>query len=351
MRKMLGISLALIMFIVPMAIAYVTAPTPIGIVLGTEPFVPSIWQCGGSVMTDDPLETGRISNSGEQLVERQQSYIFTGERLRFNVLVLDKNGIEKVLAPDVLVGGNQEMNCQLEKVIPVWEDLRTNCNARLGEETFLRPPAANTMAYYTCLLTAESGMHGSLPVVVNVRDLDGKNASTAESLTYFFNPSITLSILGAIDFGNNVRPGTQATSSTIVVKSSSQGGVVLDMFIAGTNFYDSSHSGALCPSSNFLDLSNFRYYATNGAYSTASDTRADGSGYVPILQCIGDDCPFSPAFYNTREIMRVNQAGSYWLANQLVNGAGMSMTFRLSLPVPCNGNFNDGHFYIMGEAI
>lgn len=353
MRKMLGISLALIMMIVPIAMAYVTAPTPIGIILGTEPFTPSVWQCGAWLMTDDPAETGRVSNSGEQLIERSQSYIFNGEQLAVKVLVLDKNGMEKVLAPDVIVNGQQETNCHLDKIIPVTETLLTSCNAKLGEETFIKPPATNTMGYYTCVLTAEptESMYGSLPITVKVTDLDGKSATTAEVLNYFFNPAISLSVLGAINFGQNVRPGTQATSPTIVVKSQSEGGVMLDMFIVGKDFYDPNPSGALCQGSNSLKLSNFRYYATNGAYSTSSDPRADVSGYVPINYCLGSECAFTPAFYNTREIIQANPSGAYWLANQLANGAGISMTFRLSLPVPCNGNFNDGAFYISGEAI
>jgi hypothetical protein len=29
----------------------------------------------------------------------------------------------------------------------------------------------------------------------------------------------------------------------------------------------------------------------------------------------------------------------------------MSLTFRLNVPEPCNGNFNSGHIYFWGEAV
>jgi hypothetical protein len=351
MRKLVSMCLALLMLL-PMGLAYVTPPTTIGIVVGTEPFEPVVWRCGAWVMADDPAETGRVSNAGQELIERTQSYIFAGEQLSVDVLVLDKNGIEKVGDIYLTVDGVKEANCAQVSVLGATEQIRSNCNARLGEEIFTVPPAANTMAYYRCILTAEpaSSMHGSKPVTVKVTDESGKSATAKETLNYFFNPAISLTVDGAINFGNNVRPGTQATSPTVVVKSNSEGGVILDMFIAGKDFYDSSSSGAKCPSSNVLSLSSFSYYAVNGAYSTAADPRAT-NGYVPINYCIGAECGFTRGFYNTREIMQVQPVGPYFAANELVNGAGISMTFKLSLPAPCNGNFNTGGFYLLGEAI
>lgn len=354
MRKVLGICLALIMLIVPMAMAYVTQPMPLQIGLGTEPYEPNIWGCDHWVMSDDPYETGRISESGTPLIERMQSYIFTGEQIHWLVLVLDKNGIEKVLAPDGTVGGLQEVNCQ--KVQAPSTTIMPSCNARILEEelTVFNP---DDMAYYDCWVTAEPGMHGSMPITVQVTDLLGKSGVLAETLTYFFNPAISLTVNGAIDFGQNVRPGTMAYSPTIGITSASEGGVVLDMFIAGKDFYDSAHSGAMCPTTNSLALSAFSYQATNGAYSTAQEAlgnRRDAEGYVPIRYCIGAECPFTRAFYDTREIIQGVKGGpgnAYYLGNELVNGGTISMTFRLALPEPCNGNFNSGGFYVMGEAI
>lgn len=122
------------------------------------------------------------------------------------------------------------------------------------------------------------------------------------------------------------------------------------MFISGTDFYDSSSSGAMCPTSNQLSLSAFRYYASKGAYSTYTDSRADGEGFVPIQYGVGFNNPTT--FYNTHEIMQVGpSSGLYWLPNVLSPGSEMSVIFRLNLPEPCNGDFDTGSIYFWGEAI
>jgi hypothetical protein len=121
------------------------------------------------------------------------------------------------------------------------------------------------------------------------------------------------------------------------------------MFISGTDFYDASPSGAKCPTTNQLKLENFRYYATNGAYSTHQDSRADSEGYVPIEYGIGFNDP--KPFYNRNEIIQANNMDGYYQANTLTTGAEMSIIFRLNLPEPCNGDFDTGDIYFWGEAI
>ena len=37
--------------------------------------------------------------------------------------------------------------------------------------------------------------------------------------------------------------------------------------------------------------------------------------------------------------------------NVLTPGSEMALTFRLDLPVPCNGDFDTGSIYFWGEAI
>jgi len=39
------------------------------------------------------------------------------------------------------------------------------------------------------------------------------------------------------------------------------------------------------------------------------------------------------------------------LGNVLAPGAEMAITFKLSLPEPCNGNFDTGSLYFFGEAV
>jgi len=128
---------------------------------------------------------------------------------------------------------------------------------------------------------------------------------------------------------------------------------MLDMFISGTDFYDSSSSGALCPTTNQLSLGNFAYYATNGAYSSSNDLEVgrtcDSEGYCRINYGIGFNDP-NP-FYNRNEILQANKVGPYYTANLLSPGSEMPIIFRLNLPESCNGDFDEGQIYFWGEAI
>src|SRR3989338_8284236 len=182
-----------------------------------------------------------------------------------------------------------------------------------------------------------------------------------ENEYFFLNPEIRLSVDGALTF-DDVRPGTDSYSDTLLVGNYADdgSGVEMDMFISGTDFYDSSSSGAKCPTTNQLELSNFRYFATNGAYSTATDAEVDipagrgdrnidAEGYVNIGYGIGFNDP--TPFYDGFEILQDQKVGPYYTANILAPGAEMALTFKLSLPEPCNGDFDTGSIYFWGEAI
>ena len=146
------------------------------------------------------------------------------------------------------------------------------------------------------------------------------------------------------------------------------------MFISGTDFYDSSSSGAKCPVSNQLVLGDgdsqcdlgtwfggnsgsnqgfgdpFCYFATHGAYSTQTDPRSDVEGYVGIDYGIGFNNP-NP-FYDGYEILQTfPKNGPYYQSNILSPGSEVALTFRLNLPEPCNGDFDSGSIYFWGEAI
>jgi hypothetical protein len=172
-----------------------------------------------------------------------------------------------------------------------------------------------------------------------------------ENEYWFLNPSIALSIEGDLTF-DNVRPGTDSYSDTLLIGNDADdgSGVMLDMFISGTDFYDTSSSGAMCPTTNQLSLDAFRYYATNGAYSSADDLRGDAEKYVPIGYGIGWNNPNK--FYDAYEILKtVKFDGVYYNGNILSPGNEMAITFKLSLPEPCNGDFDSGQIYFWGEAI
>ncbi len=344
--------------------------TPIGIDISTEDFEPQVWMCDSRIVYDDATEPGRVSDDGDELIERINNYAFEGEQISWQVLVFDKNGIEKVKDVYATIGSSQgagndiEVNCKLDHIVQEDEDLDESCNARILEEE-LDTVSENTAAYYTCTLTVETSdsMYGEHWVTVEAEDLDGLMGTMDENEYWFFNPVIALTIEGDLTF-EDVRPGTQSYSSTLLVGNDADdgSGVMLDMFISGTDFYDSSSSGAKCPTTNQLALENFRYFATNGAYSTLQDMEnglrgpggsddrdRDNEGYVNIGYGIGFNNPHT--FYNGYEILQAQKVGPYYTANLLAPGAEMAVTFKLSLPEPCNGDFDTGDLYFFGEAI
>jgi hypothetical protein len=323
----------------------------------TEDFAPQVWMCDNRVVLDDATEPGRTSEDGTPLVERKNNYAFEGEQIQWNVLVMDKNGVEKIEDVFATIGDAQgegndiEVNCQRQGVQDN-SKLPASCNARILEEQ-LTTFDADTMDMFQCTLTVETplSMYGEYWITVEAVDLDGLSGTMDENEYWFLNPVIALSIDGDLTF-DNVRPGTAAYSSTLLVGNDADvgSGVILDMFISGTDFYDSSSSGAMCPTTNQLSLDAFRYYTVNGAYSTADDGRSDAEGYVPIAYGVGFNDP-NP-FYDNAEIMQVSKGfGGYYHANLLTPGAEMAITFRLNLPEPCNGDFDTGAIYFWGEAI
>ena len=318
----------------------------------TEDFEPIVWQCDHRVVYDDGTEPGRISENGQELIERINNYAFEGEQIKWKVLVMDKNGIDKVADVYATVDGYIEANCDRLSWTNDHEVL-DSCNARILEEE-IDDWNSDLMAYYECTLTVETpeSMYGAVDVTVEAVDLDGLTSQMVEMEHWFLNPVITLLVDddGGLTF-EDVRPGTSAYSNNILVGNDADdgSGVWLDMFISGTDFYDSSNSGAKCGDSNTLELENFAYYATSGAYSTHDDGRNDDEGYVGIEYGVGFNDP-NP-FYNNNEIIQAQKTGPYWIANVLAPGAEMSLVFRLDLPEPCNGDFDTGQIYFWGEAI
>ena len=381
----------LVLSVMPVAFA-VDVGLGVGIIVTPEEFEPLIWSCADRVVYDDTIEDGRTSSAGQTLVERAHNYAFEGEQIQWTVLVMDKNKIEQI--DDVVatigdvqgVGNDVEVEC-VEITLPT--TVPADCNARILEEDLTGTNTDSlTQGYYQCTLTVETpdSMYGEYFITVEAIGEDG-SAIMDENDYWFLNPAIALSVDGDLEF-DNVRPGTVSYSTTLLVGNDADdgSGVMMDMFISGTDFYDSASSDARCPLTNRLKLGDqtfdgtdgnadstqftlatddcninlgntevgdaICYYASQGAYSTDLDPRADAEGYVPINY--GDT--FSEAFYNDAEVIAgVSEltigAAEYYSGNVLSPGSELAMTFKLGLPEPCVGNFDSGDLYFWGEAI
>jgi len=355
MRKTLSLFVmaVLALSILPM-VSPVSIGSGVGVDIETEDFAPLVWMCGERIVYDDATEPGRISDDGQFLVERMNNYAFEGEQIHWSVLVMDKNKIDQNIDVYATIGdvqgeGNDiEVNCYRDGGN---RERFEECNARIQEEWVQWDE--NIMDFFECTLTVETpeSMYGEYWVTVEAQDGDGLMGTMAENEYWFFNPEIALGIDGDLVF-EDVRPGTFSYSDTILVSNEADesSGVRLDMFISGTDFYDSSSSGARCPDTNQLALDNFRYFATHGAYSSLFDGRRDSEGYLPIEYGIGFNDP--APFYNRNELLQSGPMnGPYYQPNILSPGAEFALTFRLDLPEPCNGDFDSGQIYFWGEAI
>jgi len=316
-----------------------------------EDFVPIVWQCDSRVVYDDATRPGRITYDGEEMIERMNNYAFEGEQIKWKVLVMDKNGIDKVKDVYVTVDGSIEANCRRM----YGNQMDPTCNARILEEklTSFNP---STMAYYECVLTIETSdsMYGPSEITVEAEDLNGERGQMDETEVWFLNPVVSLNVQGGVMF-SQLRPGTMEYSIPVTLTNDADrdSGVLLDVFVSGTNFYDSSSSGAKCPTTNQLSLKNIAYYAVNGAYSTVDDMEigraCDDEGYCGVNYGFEFHNPYK--FYNRNEILQVQKVGPYYTGNLLSPGADMTLTFRVNVPEPCIGNFNSGHIYFWAEAV
>ena len=365
----------------------------IGIDIQPEEFAPLIWQCDSRLVLEDCVEAGRTTDCNQDLYERITNYAFEGEQIGWEILVMDKNKIEEIEDVVGTIGSSQgtgnDIEVECDEIATEFDDgdkLPVSCEARIGEEK-LTTFDSDTMGFYRCLFTVETpdSMAGEYFLTAEVISVDGE-AIMAENEYWFLNPVIALTVDGDVEFAE-VRQGSVAYSNTILVGNDAEAGsgVLLDMFISGTDFYDSDTSGAMCPSTNHLKLSqdlrsqanlgakltsgpsqstkcnagtggltgvdnndHLCYFATSGAYSTAGAPNADVEGYRPIVYSDA----FTRDFYNDAEIIWNGAlTGGYSAGNTLTPGSEIAMTFKLGLPEPCVGNFDSGDIFFWGEAI
>lgn len=365
MNKTLVI-LAMAMILVMPAVIAVDVGSGIGISVTTQKFAPKVWLCSDRTVMDDPTENGYNVLS---LSERKHNYAFEGESIHWTVLVMDKNKIEEVndvvgtIGQSQGAGNDVEVECKRMAGDIGYGNPYDNCKAMIYEEHLTTFDQA-TMAYYDCRLTVETpaSMHGEYFLTVEAKDNTGLSGTMAENEYWFLNPTIALSVDGNLAF-EEVMPGTDSYSNTILVGNDAEAGsgVILDMFISGTDFYDPTSSGARCSdNTNKLALGAFRYFVTNGAYDSLdaaviATTGVDQWGYIAI--------PYSTEISGSKKIMRFNDdkrgaapsssvVDTDWNnGNALSPGSEMALTFRLSMPEPCVGDFSEGQIYFWGEAI
>jgi len=317
-----------------------------------EEFEPNIWLCDYGIIQDDVNpDITRINN-----------YAFQGERIDLFVLTHDRNGDRDIGDVVMIVGRTDGIGRDIEAECQEVDGparIPDKCNARVGEE-ILTEFNENSMDYYECVLTVETpaSMYGEYFSTVEVVSIDGE-AHLDEAVFWFFNPELRFSVGGNGQLFDSLMPGETSYSNPIMITNNahSDSGVMLNLFMTGTDIYDIESSGSRCPTDNYISLDNIRYYATNGAYSTMDDLETDlinndrnkdEEGYISIEY---EDA--SNDLHNNAEIMQVlwDRTNNLYLANLLAPGAEMVLTLKLNVPEPCTGSFNRGGTIIWAETV
>ena len=307
---------------------------------------------GGRLVYDDPY--GFFYNGNASL--RENNYIFTGEQVEWKVLVWDKNGVPEK-SGDLFAGWTTQTNGPLDPEIQV------NCQyirpipssnlATLGYPNVRRPNDQEsqttgnpqTMGEYLCRLTTESTCHGQKWFGVKITDINGLNGTMKEAESWFCNPSIDLTISGTINFGT-LSAGEQGSSTVSIKNSAEEGsGVQVVFAISGSDFYDPSSSGGMCPTSNVLNLQgDGNSFSTGFWYSAVQGSKSSGKKRIPYGRSIVDSDPIfslpSTNWKNWNEPLVKTSSGSE-----------TSLTLSLGLPQPCNGQFTSGEINLWALAI
>ena len=124
-------------------------------------------------------------------------------------------------------------------------------------------------------------------------------------------------------------------------------GVLLDLFITGTDFYDTTNKYSYCDGLKKLSLSRIKFFASKGNYNTRGLPDADDEGYRPIKTTE----PFSSNFYQNKDILPKGPVGSYFWGNLLSSEEKLNISFKIDIPKYCKGNFNNGSIYLWAEAV
>ncbi len=361
-QKLIALLMTLLLVTGLTQVLAVSTGGDIDIIFETEDFAPRAYISADSRLVSDDSTTGLRNTPDAPLDDiRTNNYAFEGEKVAWSVLVYDRNGIDTVLDPVVTVGSTQttgngeEALCDVAAVQPGDGDPIPEFNVRDGPD--LLDFDIDLMRLYDCELTVESpaSMAGQFWVSVEVEDSSGESNIATQNEFWFFNPTIALVLEGdPITFGT-VRPGATSYSGTLTIENEAEegSGVLLEMFLSGSDFTDPGAGPSKCPTTNELELENFRYLAVSGAHSSALENAAgdgdaiDDEGY--------DDIPNGATITASREIIGgddylgdgdLREAG-----NVLAPGAEVSVTFKLNLPSPCVGDFTDGSLLFWAEAV
>lgn len=366
--------------VLPLVVAEeATAPVDGGVIVGPEDV-----ECSDPEMYTDATQRSWFPNDqtiytadiygepdtslyGDAFYEVPQrgDYAFTGETVIYHVLVEDKNGADDIDSVLIQMDGTGIGSC-LEIAVPTDAAVSSATDGR-----YTTWPAyavakygisawdADTMSLYGCTAIIQSGWSGASEF--NIAATDGAETSddcipvTVTSVwsdSLILNPALALSVANSIDFGS-VTPGSTATSNTIYLTNVGTEGVVMDMYIASDDYFtDPANPAAICGTGNGIRYDRFKYYATKGSLDSGNNNNLyPGLGEDDgICAAQADEFTLLPS--HSGEIGDMCRIINYLEDGSLLSqGQSMSLTFRLMVPSPCEGEFTDGQFHFVGRVV
>jgi hypothetical protein len=353
MKKVLAILIALMVFVIPAALADVdTDPIEVGAGLGIgigitpDNSCPAIMENEDGQVVDYFIHTWMDDET--TLLDLAyasgwagRSYAFEGETVAFVVDVQDADGLVQDCVKVYVTLDNGDDPIEAACVLDA---------STLNDD--------ETEGTFRCLYTVEpteGGTEGEYWISVKAQDGCGTGCSDSAAgvISLYLNPAVGLSIESQDEFGFDYDAGGDAleegpfAGDTVytpyfTVENApddivgSQSGLYLLLQVYGTDMWDYASSGALCPTSNVLDIGNVEYKASH--LNVQQDWVDMNDGLSNVDYVFQETNPMDPDFN--------------FLGNFLGVGDDITMRLRLNIPTPCIGTFeNGGMIVFVGQVL
>jgi len=284
---------------------------------------------------------------------RFEEYAFTGENLKYLVLVRDCNLADDISYAKITVDGYVEALCN-----QVWHpsemtDEGYPWSNQVPEKCGGSAHAGFDSDYdkvFECVLTVEPSWYGPKSVNIEAYDQAGAASSMGIAQSWFFNPAVIIdvdtndgasSIWYELPVGQTVLfPGqTTFSGNKLVITNLAEGGVDLWAFIAATDLTDPTHSGAKCPVSNVLEAEDaLDFRCKIGTF--------EDDDWASITNKVNTDACHTNKCYNARHLL-------WGLRDYSIIGnlKSAECQFKLTLPDHCTGSFTDGKLQVIVKAV
>jgi len=275
-----------------------------------------------------------FNQNNEIMRARINNYIFNGESIHWEVFVFNNNGTENLNDIYITVGNNQGLgNTKKVSCIKTSNENTTgtilfSCNVRMFGIQVTQFDSSK-MSYYNCTLIIDD-TYGENWITVEASNKIGTLSTMPENEFWFLNPVINMSFdPEAINFGVNNNQSHRIFSDLNLIgnNADTNTGVILIQHISGKELYDEISKELNCPGKIMPNIS---YFASNGAYNTLTDPRADKDGFVPLPVDNG-------------MIIKNNDYITQFRENALSPEAQMAIQFRIDIPNRCYGKLNESY--------